>query len=70
MSKVELLSVDHSMTFYLYQDLISELKSELSGGLKKLCVGLCMSAAEFDAMNLNNAIKVSYSFHYVSYMYF
>ena len=39
------------------QDLIAELKSELSGGLKKLCTGLCMSPAHFDAMNLNKAIK-------------
>ncbi|KAL5010563.1 hypothetical protein ScPMuIL_012868 [Solemya velum] len=51
--------VDISRTFKTMfgKDLISELKSELSGGLKKLCVGLCMSSAEFDAMNLNNAIK-------------
>lgn len=39
------------------KDLISELNSELSGGLKKLCAGLCMSPADFDAMNLNKAIK-------------
>lgn len=33
------------------------MKSELSGGLKKLSVGLCMSPCDFDAMNLNKAIK-------------
>lgn len=47
------------MNYFFYQDLIDELKGELSGGLKKLCVGLCMSSPDFDAMNLNKAIKVS-----------
>ncbi|KAJ8307174.1 hypothetical protein KUTeg_015258 [Tegillarca granosa] len=39
------------------KDLISELKSETSGGFRQLLVGLCMSAPDFDAMNLNKAIK-------------
>ena len=49
--------LEYKILFLHFQDLISELKSELSGGLKKLCVGLCMSPADFDAMNLNKAIK-------------
>ncbi|XP_052806894.1 annexin A6-like [Mya arenaria] len=39
------------------KDLIAELKSEISGGFEKLAVGLCMSSADFDAMNLHKAIS-------------
>jgi len=48
------------------KDLIADLKSEISGGFEKLAVGLCMSSADFDAMNLHKAIAVSNSFlHFV-----
>ena len=43
----------------MFQDLIAELKSELSGNYRTACTGLCLSAAEFDARSLKNAIKVS-----------
>ncbi|XP_062599097.1 annexin A6-like [Saccostrea cucullata] len=39
------------------KDLIKDLEGELSGGLKVLCRGLCMSPENFDAMCLNKAIK-------------
>lgn len=39
------------------KDLIKDLEGELSGGLKVLCRGLCMSPEHFDAMCLNKAIK-------------
>ncbi|XP_033733244.1 annexin A6-like [Pecten maximus] len=39
------------------KDLVKELDGELSGGLKVLCHGLCMTSPDFDAMNLNKAIK-------------
>ena len=40
------------------QDLIEELKSELGGNYETVCIGLCLSPAEFDAKCLHNAIKV------------
>lgn len=39
------------------QDLIKELKSELSGHFKDVAVNLCMTMTEFDATQLNKAIK-------------
>lgn len=51
------LEIVKSYKTMIGKDLIEELKGELSGGLKKLCIGLCMSPADFDAMNLNKAIK-------------
>lgn len=39
------------------KDLTKELKSELSGHFKDVVVGLCMSLPEFDATQLNKAIK-------------
>ena len=51
------LEVVKSYKTMIGKDLIGELKGELSGGLKKLCIGLCMSPPDFDAMNLNKAIK-------------
>ncbi|KAK3106197.1 hypothetical protein FSP39_014869 [Pinctada imbricata] len=39
------------------KDLIKELEGELSGGIKVLARGLCMSPADFDAMNLHKAIS-------------
>ncbi|XP_063424971.1 annexin A6-like isoform X1 [Mytilus trossulus] len=51
------LEIAKSFKTMVGKDLIDELKGELSGGLKKLCVGLCMSSPDFDAMNLNKAIK-------------
>ena len=41
----------------LLQDLIKELKSEVSGDYERLIVGLMMSPAEYDAHCLNKAIK-------------
>lgn len=43
------------------QDLIEELKSELSGHYLDACKGLLMAPAEFDAYQLRKAIKVKIS---------
>lgn len=43
-----------------FQDLIKELKGELSGGLCKLATGLCLSSADFDATMVKKAIRVSF----------
>lgn len=41
-----------------FQDLIEELKSELSGHYLDACKGLLMVPVEFDAYQLRKAIKV------------
>ena len=40
------------------QDLISDLKSELSGNFEELVLGLMMTPSEYDADAVYNAIKV------------
>lgn len=42
----------------LMQDMIRELKSELSGNFEKVVLGLLMTPAEFDAHELRVAMKV------------
>lgn len=46
-----------------FQDLIEELKSELSGHYLDACKGLLMAPVEFDAYQLRKAIKVKISTH-------
>ena len=46
------------------QDLVDDLKSELSGNFEKVMVGLMMTTAGYDAHELKAAIKVSIMFHY------
>lgn len=58
-SNSQMLEVVKSYKTMFGKDLIADLKSETSGGFKKLLAGLCMAPADFDAMNLYNAIKVS-----------
>lgn len=41
-----------------FQDLIKDLHSELSGDFRKLVMATLKSPAEFDAYELNSAIKV------------
>ena len=43
----------------ILQDLGKELSSELSGNFKTLCVEMLLGPAEFDAKQLNKAIKVT-----------
>ena len=43
------------------QDLISDLKSELSGHFEEVVLGLMMTPPEYDAAAVYNAIKVSLS---------
>ena len=40
------------------QDLIDDLKSELSGDFEKVMVGLIMTPTQYDAHELKSAIKV------------
>lgn len=47
-----------SVSFFLLKDLDKELSSELSGNFKTLCVDMLLGPAEFDAKQLNKAIKV------------
>lgn len=46
------------------QDLVDDLKSELSGNFEKVMVGLMMTTVGYDAHELKAAIKVSIMFHY------
>ena len=41
------------------QDLVGDLKSELSGDFEKVMLGLMMTPVEYDAHELKSAIKVS-----------
>ena len=40
------------------QDLVDDLKSELSGNFEKVMVGLMMTTVGYDAHELKSAIKV------------
>ena len=44
---------------YTMQDLIADLKSELSGNFERTILGLMMPPAVYDAYELRNAMKVS-----------
>lgn len=52
-----------------FQDLIKELKGELSGNLKECVKSLCMKPAEFDAEQLHNAMKVKEPLFLKLYVY-
>lgn len=47
-------------TTFVWQDLGKELSSELSGNFKTLCVEMLLSPAEFDAKQINKAVKVGW----------
>jgi len=42
------------------QDLISELKSELSGNFEQVILALFMTPSEYDAQELRSAMKVGH----------
>jgi len=47
------------MSYIGVQDLISELKSELSGHFEQVILALLMTPSEYDAYELRSAMKVS-----------
>lgn len=63
------LSTSEARGFYLFQacyhsqDLIKDLHSELSGDFRKMVMATLKTPAEFDAYELNSAIKVNAQFH-------
>ena len=60
-SNEQMVQVYNAYKTMFGRDLIKDLEGDLSGGFEKLCVGLCLSSAEFDATALNKAIKVCFS---------
>lgn len=44
--------------FALFQDLMKDLKSELSKNLERLIIGLMLTPAEFDAKMMRKAMEV------------
>ena len=55
--RLAILTLCHNC--YSMQDLVADLKSELSGDFEKVMVGLMMTTVEYDAHELKSAIKVS-----------
>lgn len=47
--------------FIIEQDLIKDLKSELSGNVEELILALFMPSTYYDAWSLRHAMKVWYS---------
>ena len=47
------------MFSHTVQDLIQDLKSELSGNFEKVILALMMTPAQYDAFELRSAMKVS-----------
>lgn len=45
--------------YLCFQDLIKDLHSELSGDFRKLVMAMLKTPTEFDASELNSAIKVN-----------
>lgn len=50
------------LVFFPLQDLIADLKSELSGNFRDVVLGLMMTPAEYDASEVYKAIQVPYEF--------
>lgn len=48
--------------FIIEQDLIKDLKSELSGNVEELILALFMPSTYYDAWSLRHAMKVWYSY--------
>jgi len=55
--------VNYSKHIFRFQDLIKDLHSELSGDFRKLVMAMLKAPAEFDASELNSAIKVNAQNH-------
>lgn len=54
-----IMVLSYSKHFFHLQDLIKDLHSELSGDFRKLVMATLKTPAEFDASELNSAIKVN-----------
>lgn len=48
------------MSHLFHQDLMADLKSELSKNLERLILGLMMTPAEFDAKMMKKAMEVRF----------
>ena len=57
------LCLSLSLSISLSQDLKDDLIGELTGNFEKVVVGLLMTAPEYDAYELHNAIQVSLELH-------
>lgn len=55
---IEFTADSHDLSLCLSQDLIHDLKSELTGNFEKLALNMLMKPAYFDAAELREAIKV------------
>lgn len=52
----------------MFQDLVSELKSELRSNLEQAVVALMMTAVEYDAEQIHHAIAVSVAFSFCNWI--
>lgn len=52
------------------QDLIKDLKSELSGNMEELILALFMPPTYYDAWSLRNAMKVLYGIYFEYFILF
>lgn len=56
--KITTAANHHHTACFFFQDLIKDLKSELSGNFEKLVLAMLKTNSQFDAAELKEAIKV------------
>lgn len=59
--------LQNPFVFVTEQDLIKDLKSELSGNVEELILALFMPSTYYDAWSLRHAMKVWYSCEGISF---